>query len=55
MSKTLNIVIMLVMAAFAIREGYDIVQHGANAVNVIFLLIFSAFAVRRFLLLSKYA
>jgi hypothetical protein len=55
MSKTLNIIIMLLMAALAAREGYDIVRHGANAVNVIFLLIFSAFAVRRFLLISKYA
>jgi len=54
-NKTLNIVIMLVMAALAAREGYDIVLHGANALNVIFLLLFSAFAVRRFMMMSKFS
>ncbi len=55
MNKTLNIVLMLLMSALAVREGVDIAQHGPNSWNVIFLLLFSAFAIRRFLLMSKYS
>ena len=54
-NKTLNLVIMIVMAALCANEAYDIVQHGANTWNVLFCLLFGAFAVRRFLLMGKYA
>ena len=46
MNKTLNLVIMILMIALALKEGYSIVQNGANSTNVIFFLLFSAFAVR---------
>jgi hypothetical protein len=53
--KIVNIVLMVLMGLLAIREGMDIVQHGANSWNVIFCLLFGAFAVRRFMLMSKYS
>ena len=53
--KIVNIVLMVLMGLLAIREGIDIVQHGANSWNVIFCLLFGAFAVRRFMLMSKYS
>lgn len=55
MNKTLNLVIMVIMALLAAREGMDIVQHGANSWNVLFFLLFAAFAVRRFMLMSKFS
>ena len=36
MNKTLNLIIMVLMFALAIKEGYSIVQTGANSTNVIF-------------------
>ena len=53
MNKTLNLIIMLLMIAFAVYEGYDIAHRGPDVFNVLFLLLFSAFAVRRFLMMSK--
>ena len=53
MNKTLNLVIMLLMAALAIRQVYSMTQHGVNATNVIFGLLFAAFAVRRFMIHQK--
>ena len=53
MNKTLNLVIMILMIALALKEGYSIVQNGANSTNVILVLLFSAFAVRRFLIHNK--
>lgn len=53
MNKTLNLVIMLLMAALAIREGYSMARNGVNATNVIFCLLFTAFAVRRFMIHQK--
>ena len=48
--KMLNIVLMILMALLAIRQGLDIAEHGANSHNVLFGLLFAAFAVRRFML-----
>ena len=53
MNKTLNLVLMILMAGLAVVEGYGIVQNGANARNVLFCLLFAAFAVRRFLIHQK--
>ena len=53
MNKTLNLVLMILMAGLAVAEGYGIVQNGANARNVLFCLLFAAFAVRRFLIHQK--
>jgi hypothetical protein len=52
-NKTLNLVLMILMAGLAVVEGYGIVQNGANARNVLFCLLFAAFAVRRFLIHQK--
>jgi hypothetical protein len=49
-NKTLNLVLMVLMAALSVAEGYNIVQNGASARNVIFCMLFAAFAVRRFLI-----
>ena len=53
--KIVNIVVMVLMGLLCLREGADIVQHGANTWNVLFCLVFAAFAVRRFMLMSKYS
>ncbi|HKW63983.1 MAG TPA: hypothetical protein VJN89_15635 [Candidatus Acidoferrum sp.] len=53
MNKTLNLVLMILMAALAAVEGYNVVQNGANSRNVLFCLLFAAFAVRRFLIHQK--
>lgn len=53
MNKTLNLVLMILMAALSVAEGYNIVQNGASARNVLFCLLFAAFAVRRFLIHQK--
>lgn len=53
MNKTLNLVLMILMAALAVAEGVNIAQNGANARNVIFMLLFAAFAVRRLLIHQK--
>ena len=53
MNKTLNLVLMVLMACLALREGYDIMTNGANTYNVLFGLLFTAFAVRRFMLFSR--
>ena len=53
--KFLNIGLMVLMAILALREGMDIVQHGASTNNVVFGLLFAMFAVRRFMLMSKYS
>lgn len=54
-NKTLNLVLMILMGALSLVEGYNIVQNGANATNVLFCLLFAAFAVRRFLIHQKLA
>jgi len=51
--KVLNIVLMVLMGALAVREGVQIAEQGATSFNVIFCLLFSAFAVRRFLLMKS--
>lgn len=53
MNKTLNLVLMILMAGLSLVEGYSIAQNGANARNVLFCLLFAAFAVRRFLIHQK--
>ncbi len=53
--KYVNIILMVLMAILALREGMDIVQHGASGANVLFGLLFATFAVRRFMLMSKYS
>ena len=53
MNKTLNLILMILMGALSLVEGYNIVQNGANARNVLFCLLFAAFAVRRFLIHQK--
>ena len=53
MNKTLNLIIMVLMFALAIKEGYNIVQNGANSRNIIFFLLFGAFGVRRLLIHNK--
>jgi uncharacterized membrane protein YhaH (DUF805 family) len=52
-NKTFNLIIMILMFALAIKEGYSIMQNGANATNVIFFLLFAAFGVRRLLIHNK--
>ena len=54
-NKTLNLVLMILMAGLSIVEGLNIARNGANARNVLFCLLFAAFAVRRFLIHQKYA
>ncbi len=41
---------MVLMFALCIKEGYSIVQIGANSRNVIFFLLFAAFGVRRLMI-----
>lgn len=53
MNKTLNLIIMVLMFALAIKEGYSIMQNGANSTNIIFFLLFAAFGVRRLLIHNK--
>jgi hypothetical protein len=53
--KVVNIILMVLMAILALREGMDIVQHGPSATNVLFGVWFATFAVRRFMLMSKYS
>jgi hypothetical protein len=53
--KVVNIILMVLMAILALREGVDIVQHGPSPAKVIFGLLFAMFAVRRFMLMSKYS
>jgi small basic protein len=53
--KIFNIIMMVLMAILAVREGLDIAQHGANSGNVVFGLLFAMFAVRRYMLMSKYS
>jgi hypothetical protein len=54
-NKTLNLVLMILMAGLSLVEGYNIVQNGATGRNVLFCLLFAAFAVRRFLIHQKFA
>ena len=53
MNKTFNLILMILMFALAIREGYSIVHSGANSGNVLFCLVFTAFGVRRLLIHSN--
>jgi hypothetical protein len=53
--KIVNIILMVLMAILALREGMVIVQHGPSPTRVIFGLLFATFAVRRFMLMSKYS
>jgi len=53
--RILNIVMMVLMGLLALREGFDIVQHGPSPTKVIFALLFATFAVRRYMLISKYS
>lgn len=55
LNKTLNLVLMILMAALAVAEGFTIAQNGPNARNVLFCLLFAAFAVRRFLIHQRLA
>jgi hypothetical protein len=54
-NKTLNLILMILMAGLSVVEGVNIAQNGANARNVLFCLLFAAFAVRRFLIHQKLA
>jgi len=51
-NKTLNLILMLLVAALAVVEGVTIMQNGANARNVLFSLLFTAFVVRRLMIHS---
>jgi len=53
MSKTWNLILMIIMAILAGREAMDISQNGANNTNMLFLVIFSIFAIRRFMIHQK--
>ena len=53
MNKTINLVLMILMAALSVVEGVNIVQNGANARNVLFCLLFAAFAIRRLMIHTK--
>ncbi len=53
--KIVNIVLMVLMGLLCLREGAEIVQHGADTWNVVFFLLFGTFAVRRFMLMQKYS
>ena len=53
--KIVNMILMVLMATLALREGMDIVRHGASPTNVLFGVLFATFAVRRFMLMSKYS
>jgi len=52
-NKTINLVLMILMAGLSVTEGVNIAQNGANARNVLFCLLFAAFAVRRLMIHSK--
>ena len=53
--EAVNLILMVLMALLAMREGLDMVKHGPSATNVIFGLLFATFAVRRFMLMSRAA
>ena len=53
--KYVNLILMVLMALLAVREGVDIVQHGPSTTRLIFAVLFATFAVRRFMLISKYS
>jgi hypothetical protein len=53
--KVINIILMVLMALLALREGLDMVKNGASSSNIIFGLLFAMFAVRRFMLMSKFS
>jgi len=42
-NKTINLVLMILMAGLSVTEGVNIVQNGANARNVLFCLLFAGF------------
>ncbi|HKE09710.1 MAG TPA: hypothetical protein VKB48_17890 [Candidatus Acidoferrum sp.] len=50
MNKTINLVIMILMAGLAVVEGLSIAHNGPNPRNVILCLLFAAFAARRFMI-----
>ena len=50
MNKTINLVIMILMAGLAVVEGLNIAHNGPNPRNVILCLLFAAFAARRFMI-----
>ena len=52
-NKTLNLVLMILMAGLSVAEGVKIAQNGANATNVLFCLLFAAFAIRRLMIHTK--
>ena len=53
MNKTLNLVLMILMAGLSVAEGVNIVKNGANARNALFCLLFAAFAILRLMIHSK--
>ena len=55
MNKTLNIVIMVLMAILALFELKIMLTNGFDLYHGVFFLLFSAFAVRRFMRMSQYA
>jgi len=54
-NKTLNIILMVLMAILALLELKTLVTRGFDLRTGVFFLIFAGFAVRRFLLMSKYS
>jgi len=52
-NKTINLVLMILVAGLSVTEGVNIVQNGANARNVLFCLLFAGFAIRRLMIHSK--
>ena len=53
MNKTIDLVLLILMAALSVVEGVNIVQNGANARNVLFCLLFAVFALRRVMIHNK--
>ena len=55
MNKTLNIVIMVLMAILALFELRILLTNGFDLYHGVFFLLFSAFAVLRFMRMSHYS
>jgi len=55
MNKTLNIVIMVLMAILALFELKIMLANSFDIYHGVFFLLFTAFAVRRFMRMSQYS
>lgn len=55
MNKTLNIVLMVLMAILALLELQTLITRGFDIRTAVFCALFAGFAIRRYLLMSKYS